>query len=110
MDNDDQGKNAYKKLADELSVPEARIVRPKEAKTIEDLFSHEDFRALLAGVDKSLTVNSGERPSAAIARQNVDKVLLARSFSEQAGTINLTRKSEDAIRRLLADLRDAWEK
>jgi hypothetical protein len=110
LDNDDQGHNSYKKLNYELSVPEARLVRPKDAKTIEDLFSHEDFRDLLAGVDASLTLNSGERPSAAIGRQNVDKVLLARSYSERAETINLTKKSEDAIRRLLTELWDAWDK
>jgi hypothetical protein len=110
LDNDDQGHNAHKKLVYELSVPESRIVRTKDAKTIEDLFSQEDFRTLLTGVDASLTLSSGERPSAAIGRQNVDKVLLARSYSEHAETISLTRKSEDAIRRLLTDLWDAWDK
>jgi len=110
LDNDDQGKNACKKLVDELSVPEERIVRPKEAKTIEDVFSHDDFRSLLTSVDASLTLNPGERASQAIARQNVDKVLLARSYSEQADQAALTKKSEEAIKRLLADLRDAWDK
>jgi hypothetical protein len=110
LDNDDQGQNSYKKLTHELSVPEIRIVRPKDAKTIEDVFSQEDFRALLSKVDKSLTLNTGERPSAAIGRQNVDKVLLARAYSEQVEKIELTKKSEDAIKKLLNDLLEAWEK
>ena len=95
---------------DELSVREERIVRPKEAKTIEDSFSHDDFRELLTNIDPSLTMAPGECPSQAIARQNVDKVLLARSYSEQADKIALTKKSEEAIKRLLADLLDAWDK
>lgn len=110
LDNDDQGRNAHKKLVDELCVPQARVVGPRDSKTIEDLFSAEDFRALLNHVDASLSSNPGERPSAAIGRQNVDKVLLARSYSENADAANLTKKSEDAIKRLLTDLWDAWEK
>ena len=110
VDNDDQGQNACKKLVNELSVPELRVVRPRDAKTIEDLFSPEDFRSLLTTADSSLTLSSGERPSTAIARQNVDKVLLARSYSEHAQTTGLTRKSEDAIKRLLTDLWESWEK
>lgn len=110
LDNDEQGHSIHRKLVQELSVPEARIVRPKEAKTIEDLLSTEDFRALLTRVDPSLTLASGERPSAAIGRQNADKVLLARSYSEHATKVELTRKSEEAMKRLLTDLWEAWEK
>ena len=109
LDNDDQGQNTHKKLVNELCVAESRIARLKEAKTIEDLFSQDDFRALLTAVDPSLTLSSGERPSAAMSRQRVDKVLLARSYSEHADPTSLTKKSEEAIKRLLTDLWDAWE-
>ena len=109
LDNDDQGQNSGKKLERELSVPPSRIVQPKDAKTIEDLFSSENFHTLLSQMDKSLTLNAGERPRSAIGRQNIDKVLLARTYAEQAEKIDLTKKSEDAIKRLLNDLSNAWD-
>ena len=110
LDHDDQGENVRRKLINDLSVPAARIVQPKDAGAIEDLFSADNFQTLLAQMDKSLTLLAGERPSAAIRRQNVDKVLLARSYSERAETFGLTKKSEEAIKRLLTDLWEAWEK
>ena len=59
LDNDDQGKSIRKKLIRDLLVPASRVVHPKDAKTIEDL-SPEDFRALLAEMDNSLSLNAGE--------------------------------------------------
>jgi hypothetical protein len=112
LDNDQQGKSTRDKLMRQLLVPEARIVQPRDAKTIEDLLSPEDFRGLLHAMDKSLTLNTAETPAAAISRQSVDKVLLARVFSEEAARdrIVLTKKSHDRIGGLLETISGAWEK
>lgn len=112
LDNDDQGKSTRDKLTTDLLVPPARIVRPVGAKNIEDHFSTEDFRTLLQTLDQSLTLNVGEAPSAAIKRQSVDKVLLARTFSEQVAKnkVVLTKKSQDTIDALLTNIVDAWDR
>jgi hypothetical protein len=111
LDNDDQGKSTREKLQRDLLVPAIRIVHPKDAKAIEDLLSAEDFRALLGGLDGSLTLNVGETPTAAIKRQSVDKVLLSRTFSERSSSakFTLTKKSHDGIGKLLSDVLDAWQ-
>jgi hypothetical protein len=110
LDNDDQGKTIREKLMRDLSVAPSRIVHPKDAKAIEDMFSFEDFRALLGAMDGALTLHQAETPSSAIKRQNIDKVLLARTYSERAasGKLALTKKSQDAISRLLSDIWNAW--
>jgi predicted ATP-dependent endonuclease of OLD family len=112
LDHDDQGRAVREKLIRDLLVPAARIVHPKDAKTIEDLISADDFRALLTDLDSSLSLNPSESPSTAIKRQNVDKILLARTYSERVvpGKTTMTKKSQDAITRLLTDIFDAWEK
>jgi hypothetical protein len=109
LDNDDQGHNIRQKLVHDLSVDPSRIVGPKDAKTIEDLFSMEDFRNLLGVMYSGLTLNTGESPSAAVKRQNMDKILLARTYAERAEKTDLTKKSKDAIGRLLNELWAAWE-
>jgi hypothetical protein len=110
LDNDDQGQNVRKKLEHELSIPPTRIVQPKDSKTIEDLLFPENFQVLLGEMDKALTLGSGERPSAAIKRQNIDKVLLARTYSERAEKIVLTKKSKEGIKRLLSEIWASWDK
>jgi hypothetical protein len=111
LDNDDQGKNTRDKLIRDLLVPPSRIVHPTDAKTIEDLFSPEDFRSLLVDMDKSLTLNANEHPSSAIKRQGIDKVLLARTYSERSTSRkkDLTKKSQENISRLLKDIGEAWD-
>jgi predicted ATP-dependent endonuclease of OLD family len=111
LDNDDQGRPIREKLVRDLLISPSRIVHPKDAKTIEDLFSVEDFRSLLGEMDSTLTLNQGESPSSAIKRQNIDKVLLARTYSERAvqGKLRLTKKSQEAISRTLTDIWDAWK-
>lgn len=109
LDNDDQGRNVREKLIRDLSVPASRLVQPKDAMTIEDLFSMENFRALLGTMDPSLTLNASERPSAAIRRLNIDKVLLARTYSESCDKLKLTKTSEESIRRVLSDISEAWK-
>jgi hypothetical protein len=93
----------------EFLVPEARIVQPRNATAIEDLFSAEDFRALLATLDPILTLNTNERPSAAIKRQSIDKVLLARTYGERVARSETTptKKTQNQIERLLDDLAQA---
>jgi predicted ATP-dependent endonuclease of OLD family len=110
VDNDEQGRSTSTKLQHDLLVPLSRIVSPKDARTIEDLFSPDDFRALLAAMSSSLTLDAGETPSSAIRRQKIDKVFLSREFSERSSRgSNLTKKSQDSINRLLADLTNAWD-
>jgi hypothetical protein len=111
LDNDEQGHSVREKLSHDLLIPPSRIVHPKDAKTIEDLLSPEDFKALLVAMDNSLTLSAGETPTAAIKRQSIDKVLLARTFSERAAKsgLTLTKKSHDGINRLLADVFEAWQ-
>ena len=111
LDNDDQGQSTREKLTRDLSIPPSRIVHPKDAKAIEDLLSPEDFRTLLGTMDNSLTLSPGETPTASIRRQSIDKVLLARTFSEQATKVasTLTKKSQERINRLLADIFEAWQ-
>jgi len=111
LDNDEQGRSIRDKLIRELLIPPGRIVHPKDAKAIEDLMSPEDFRSLLGALDSSLTLAPAEAPTAAIKRQGVDKVLLARTFSERAASakITLTKKSHEAINRLLSDILEAWQ-
>jgi hypothetical protein len=111
LDNDDQGKATRDKLIRDLMVSPSRIVHPRDAKTIEDIFSVEDFRSLLGEMDGVFTLNQGESPSSAIKRQGIDKVLLARTYSERAaqGKAHLTKKSQEAIARTLTDIWDAWK-
>jgi len=110
LDHDANGKAAKGKLDKELAVPANKIIQPQNALGIEDLFSFEDFRAVLKSLDEKLTINSGETPSNAIKRQKVDKVLLAKKFAEDvsAGKTNLTARSKEAIEKLLDAIVKAW--
>lgn len=103
LDREGNGNAARDKLIRELGVPEARAIQPDQALGIEDLFSEQDFRLLLASLDPSLTINAGETPTAAVKRQRVDKVLLARKFAENQsqGTVNLTVETRDRVAALL---------
>ena len=47
LDHDEQGENSRNKLIHDLSVPHSRIVQPQDAGAIEDLFSADNFQALL---------------------------------------------------------------
>ena len=91
---------------EELDLPEERVLQHHDAMTIEDLLSPEDFQALLEGDDK---LNPGERPSAAIARQDIRKVLTARRFLDQCsvGKIKLTNKTKQNALRSIMALKDA---
>jgi predicted ATP-dependent endonuclease of OLD family len=109
LDRDEKGQEIRARLMRELGIGSESIVQPHDATTIEDIISADDFRGLLAHLDPALTLNAGERPSVAVKRQRIDKVLLARKFSElqAAGVLQLTQKTTDAVNRLLKELRTA---
>ncbi len=106
LDRDSAGNKTKAKLEQELLLEGDCIVQPRDATTIEDLFSTEDFRSLLREVDGRLTMEAGERPSEAITRQGVDKVLIANCYSElmSKGTFKATQKTHGNLRRLLEDV------
>lgn len=109
LDRDDEGNKMRNRFTRDFLVSEACIVQPHNATAIEDLFSAEDFRALLTTLDPTLTLNTNESPSAAIKRQSIDKVLLARTYGEQVArsATTLTKKTQNQIERLLDDLAQA---
>ena len=112
LDRDKAGREAADRLCRGLALPESAIVFPQDAVAIEDLLSAEDFRAVLFDVDPGLTLAPNERPSDAIKRQRIDKVLLARRFSERqaSSAVTLTAKTEKNIRRLLSQIEVALGK
>ena len=103
LDRDEEGKKANAKLARDYAILPDRVVHPQDAITIEDVFSPDDFRQLLAAADDDFTLDTGERPSESIKRQGIDKVLLARIFAERvgAGNTQLTQKTRNAAEKLL---------
>ncbi len=71
--------------------------------------SPEDFRALFVSLDPTLTLDAHERPSAAIKRQSIDKVLLARTYAERVNRCEttLTNRTQNQVERLLETLAQA---
>jgi hypothetical protein len=110
LDREATGNAAREKLTRELGVPEGRVIQPDQALGIEDLFSEKDFGLLLASLDPSFVIKSGEKPTAALKRQRVDKVLLARKFAENEadGQLNLTPETRDNATALLNRLMHAF--
>lgn len=104
LDRETIGNAAREKLVRDLGIPEQKIIQPEQATGIEDLFSPEDFQTLLTSFDATLNINTQrERPTAAIRRQRIDKVLLARHFAElaAANTFVLSNPTRNRITRLL---------
>lgn len=106
LDRDPPGTTAKEKLTDELLVPDDLIIQPHNALAIEDMLSAKDFQSLLTSMDKSLKLNTGETPSKAIKRMKLDKILLARTYAEQASSNppQLTAESQTRINALLNSL------
>jgi predicted ATP-dependent endonuclease of OLD family len=112
IDRDDAGDNVRKDLTDLMNISPKVIVSYKDALTIEDLFSAEDFRMLITKFDPRYKLAVNEAPSTLIKREKVDKVLLARKFAELIQTEDikpdgLTQKTKDAARQLLESLETA---
>jgi predicted ATP-dependent endonuclease of OLD family len=110
LDRDGDGNAAREKLVRELLIDDKVIVQPKNALTIEDLFSHEGFKDLLKALDPAFTIETSETPAKAIRRQRIDKALLARKYAERVsgGLEGLTRKSSDGIQGFLEEVAQAW--
>jgi hypothetical protein len=110
LDRDAEAAKTRDKLVKELLVPESRVVQPRDAMSIEDIFSADDFGVLLTSVDPTLTIQASETPSAAIKRQGIDKVLLARAYAQRVSDDGLlTPATKQRIGRLLDDLTRALE-
>jgi hypothetical protein len=110
LDREPNGDAARDKLLRELGVPQNRVIQPDQALGIEDLFSEPDFGVLLASLDPALTIQANEKPTAAMKRQKVDKVLLARRFAEDqsAGRVNPTPATRDRVAALLNRILQAF--
>jgi predicted O-methyltransferase YrrM len=106
VDRDDEGLKTARKFERELGVDPKRIIHPKSAVTIEDLFEPEEFQLLLAKLDPSLKMESGETASKAIKRLGIDKILLARKFAESPGSYP---KSKPAFERLFQDIENSFK-
>lgn len=111
LDRDDLGNAARDKLIKELGLDERRIVQPDHAAGIEDLFSPDDFKSLLKQYDEQLVPQSGESPTKFIKRAGVDKILLARRYSELSGQDGreLTAKTKESVSKLISKLKGAFE-
>jgi hypothetical protein len=108
LDRDRNADAAKTTLQRDLLIDPSQIVQPNGATAIEDIFSAEDFRRLLQTLDPALTLESDERPSRAIERQKIDKVLLARRFAElDTPDATYTGKTRTSIERLLKDILNA---
>ena len=109
LDRDDAGTAARDKLVKELSVPESRIILPDQAAGIEDLLSPDDFKAGLKAYDPNLKQNDGESNSKTIRRLGVDKVLLARLYSElvSAEKVKPTHKTQENFKRLFNSVKES---
>lgn len=107
LDRDDAGRKAASKFERDFGLPPARIVHPHGAVTIEDVFEISEFRLLLSKLDPTLEMEPGETPSKAVKRLKVDKVLLARRFSEETSAFPQSAgsfaKLLEAIRKSLED-------
>jgi hypothetical protein len=112
LDRDKSGQEAGQRLQKYFAVPETRILFPRSAVTTEDILSDENFRTLIAALDPSFNLLQDERPSGAIRRQKIDKVLLARKFSEltSTGTFVCDKKTEANAKRLLSDILRSFSK
>ncbi len=106
LDRDDDGLKVAKKFERELGISHLRIIHPESASTIEDVFDPDEFAELLRVLDPALGVDRDEKPSKAIKRQSVDKILLARKFAEQS--VKYPR-SAVSFRRLIEKIQKSFD-
>jgi hypothetical protein len=111
LDHDTNGTAAKEKLISELGVDKRLILQPKNAAGIEDLFSSADFQTLLKQMDDSFSIKLDEKPTAAIKRLKLDKILVGRTFADLvgAGKIGLDAETLGRIDRLFAAIAAAWK-
>jgi predicted ATP-dependent endonuclease of OLD family len=86
LDRDGPGNGAAKKLREEMDVKESAIIQPEGGVAIEDLFLIADFEKLVKIFDSEATVDTSTSSSKALTKGNLNKVLLARCFSESVSS------------------------
>ncbi len=89
MDRDDNSDKEYKKLTEELNVPENKIFRIEGGKAIEDLFSDKDFKKFILE-DDSATLGTGSRADLIKSQ----KTVFSKRFFEKYKDSTLTLESE----------------
>lgn len=112
IDRDSTGDEIARKLQHDMDIAPKKIVRINNGAAIEDLFSANDFKALIKECGEGLQMLSTETPLKTIKRLNLDKVLIAKRFSElvSAGELtsaNFTGKTMENVKALFAELYSA---
>ncbi|MGI4827975.1 MAG: ATP-dependent nuclease [Janthinobacterium lividum] len=113
LDRDDAGNSAADKLRREMNINAHSIVQPQDALGIEDIFQLEDFKNLLSAYGASPKIEGTAKPTGVVKRAKLDKVLLARKFSELVSTgavrrENLKTETVSAAKSLLDSLLEAF--
>jgi predicted ATP-dependent endonuclease of OLD family len=114
LDRDEAGNAASEKLVREMNINPSSIVRPRDAAGIEDLFTANDFAALIVAGGLATKGETQHRPTIQIRRLKIDKVIVARHFAESVRTgsvtaANLDEASIAAARTLLDSLAAAFQ-
>ncbi len=91
LDRDEAGNAAMEKLSKEMDINRAVIIQPHDAAGIEDVFALKDLVDLVKAYGMTLKTDANARSTAVIKKNKVDKVLLARKFSELVGTVQSQR-------------------
>jgi hypothetical protein len=115
LDRDSPGNGAAKKLREEMDVDESAVIQLEGGVAIEDLFSALDFEKLVKLFDAKITIDLALSASKALVKSGINKVLLARHFSESvtAGKIKASDISDETktkVNILFGRLESALEK
>jgi predicted ATP-dependent endonuclease of OLD family len=83
LDNDAEGKRTAKELSEKLTISTDRIisVSDQDGRSIEDLFTHEDFDTFILGDEKNRDKTIAN--SKFLKDQKIDKVLLSKELFEK---------------------------
>lgn len=93
LDRDGPGNAAAKKLREEMGINEDVIIQPDGAAVIEDLFAIDDFEKVVIMLDPKATIDKTLTPSKAMVKAGINKIVLARHFSEIVGNGKLKASS-----------------
>ena len=86
LDRDGPGNGAAKKLREEMDVNEDAVIQLEGGVAIEDLFSIADFDKLVKQFDAKAAIDLSLTSSKALTKSGINKVLLARHFSESVNS------------------------
>lgn len=89
LDRDGPGNGAAKKLREEMDIHEDAIIQLEGGVAIEDLFSIEDFEKVAKLFDPKIAIDVSLSSSKALTKSGINKVLLARYFSESVASRKL---------------------